>query len=85
MGIKLQTAGQITLFVFFIGLMLMFFMSLAGDYYLTQFAFKNEKQGENRSYKLTDVQLEMTRMSMVLHWITLGTFIVYASVAIAIE
>ena len=47
-------------------------VALAGQYYLTQFAFNSYSVGDDRTYKLTDVQLRLARIAIVVFWINFG-------------
>ena len=61
--------SRILFTVFTIGLLIMQFCALAGQYYLTQFSFKSTSVGDARTLVLTDTQLGLTRLAIVLFWI----------------
>ena len=43
-------------------------VALAGQYYLTQFAFNSYSVGDDR----TDIQLRLARIAIVVFWINFG-------------
>jgi len=79
-----MAAGEIVATILSLGMLTIVILSFIGLGYLTKFAFNSTSDAEgNRTVQLTDTEVNLAKMTVVLQWIAIGWAILSVIVKLA--